>query len=99
MAHMGVSWDRADKSPFSRKTGFEKVRTRLKASLAHPMEEPGLFVFEDCRHFIRTVPTLPRDKREVDDIDSNAEDHVYDETRYKIFTVRHQLRQVKITGI
>lgn len=51
-----------------------------------PMEEPGLFVFETCRHFIRTVPVLPRDPKKVDDVDSKAEDHVYDDTRYEIMT-------------
>lgn len=51
-----------------------------------PMEEPGLFVFDTCRHFIRTVPTLPRDQKKLDDVDTAAEDHVYDESRYAIMT-------------
>jgi hypothetical protein len=57
-----------------------------KAQLKSPMDEPGLFVFDTCRHFIRTVPTLPRDQRKADDVDSTAEDHIYDETRYEIMT-------------
>jgi hypothetical protein len=39
-------------------------------------------VFNNCRQFIRTVPALPRDEVDMDDVDSRAEDHVGDETRY-----------------
>jgi hypothetical protein len=39
-------------------------------------------VTETCRHFIRTVPVLPRDEDKPDDVDTDAEDHVADEVRY-----------------
>ena len=51
-----------------------------------PMEEPGMFIFDTCRHFIRTVPVLPRDAKKPEDVDSDTEDHIYDETRYEIMT-------------
>lgn len=80
----GIYFLPADKRPGSRVSGWEQMRKRFKASLQSPMEEPGLFVFETCRSFIRTVPTLPRDERNLDDINTNAEDHIADETRYQI---------------
>ena len=83
MAARGVRWERADKSPGSRKAGAEEVRTRLKAGLSHPMEEPGLFVFDHCREWLRTVPVIPRSDRNPDDVDTEAEDHHWDETRYR----------------
>lgn len=83
MGRVGVRWVRADKSPGSRKIGLESLRKRLKAALVWPMEEPGLLIFDTCTHFIRTVPVLPRDERKPDDVDSDAEDHVYDEARYR----------------
>ena len=86
MASAGVRWTVSDKRPGSRKTGLEALRKLLKASLQSPVEEPGLFIFDTCTHFIRTVPTLPRDQRDTDDVDSKAEDHVYDEVRYRIMT-------------
>ena len=70
MAKHGVKWVTADKSPGSRKTGAEKLRARLTASQQFPMEEPGIFIFEDCRQWIRCVPVLPRDPRDTDDVDS-----------------------------
>jgi hypothetical protein len=89
MARAGVRWERADKSPGSRVNGLERIRRHLSAGLKSPMEEPGLFVFDTCRHFIRTVPVLPRDDKKWDDIDTAAEDHAYDETRYRVLAVKH----------
>ena len=88
MAKLGVRWTRSDKSPGSRRTGWEALRKRLKACLAQTMEDPGLFVFNVCRHFLRTVPTLPRDSTKTDDVDTRAEDHVGDEVRYRCLAVR-----------
>jgi hypothetical protein len=84
MARAGVRWIAAETGPGSRVNGLERVRARLKASLATPMEEPGLFFFDTCRHAIRTLPVLPRDSRKPDDVDTDAEDHLYDETRYRV---------------
>ena len=41
-----------------------------------------LYVFENCRDFIRTIPALAYDDKKVEDIDTAGEDHIYDETRY-----------------
>lgn len=43
---------------------------------------PMLYVFDTCRHFIRTVPNLVYDETDVEDIDTDGEDHIYDELRY-----------------
>jgi hypothetical protein len=80
----------ADKRPGSRKNGLGVVRRMLQAALAEHMEEPGLFVFETCTDgFIRTVPVVPRDDNDPDDVDSDAEDHAFDETRYRVTAPRH----------
>jgi hypothetical protein len=84
MESRGVEWERADKSPGSRKTGWERTRKYLKACHQFPMEQPGLFVFKHCTHFIRTVPILPRSERDRDDVNTEAEDHAGDNTRYRV---------------
>lgn len=84
MEKAGVSWEHSYKVPGSRKQGLEILRLRLKEALKPNPEEPCLYIFENCRHFIRTVPVLPRDENDPDDVDSEAEDHVYDETRYRL---------------
>lgn len=44
--------------------------------------KPMLYVFNTCRHFIRTIPALVYDQTDVEDVDTNGEDHIYDELRY-----------------
>lgn len=96
MRKHGIKFVPADKSSGSRRNGWEAIRKRLKAMLpvehpAHlvpprpsgtPRESPGLVVFDVCDQWIRTVPVLPRDKKDPDDVDTDAEDHAADETRY-----------------
>lgn len=84
MAERGVSWLKADKSPGSRKQGWQRLRRFLKASQTAPMEEPGLFIFASCPQWVRTVPVLPRYERDRDDVDPKAEDHAGDATRYRL---------------
>lgn len=88
----GVQWTPADKRPGSRKTGWEQLRVALGNALppktGGPREEPGLFVFSTCEHFQRTVPVLPRDSKDPEDVDTDAEDHIADETRYRIRSMR-----------
>ena len=43
---------------------------------------PMLYVFNTCKHFIRTVPALVYDETDVEDVDTDGEDHIYDELRY-----------------
>ena len=43
---------------------------------------PMLYVFNTCRNFIRTVPNLVYDDKNVEDINTDGEDHIYDELRY-----------------
>lgn len=43
---------------------------------------PGIYIFNTCEDFIRTVPTLPYSLTRPEDVDSDAEDHVFDECRY-----------------
>ena len=43
---------------------------------------PAFQVFRTCKHFIRTIPSLVYSQTDVEDIDTTAEDHIYDECRY-----------------
>jgi len=63
----------------SRLAGKAQVHERLRFD---PEGKPRLQVFSTCRDFIRTLPSLPYSLRQVEDVDSEAEDHIYDETRY-----------------
>ena len=60
---------------------------------------PMLYVFENCRAFIRTVPALLYSQTAPEDVDTSQEDHVADESRYFCMTrpiapVRAEAREV-----
>ena len=68
----------------------------MSESLKDEPENPGLWVFNTCSDWIRTVPTLMRDDKNVEDIDTTSEDHIADETRYVCQTVRAPLRTTEL---
>lgn len=70
-AENGVAWDRADND---RIMGKMQIHTRLK--------EGKLKIFSNCTHLIRTLPALIYDKKRVEDVDTQQEDHAYDSLRY-----------------
>ena len=41
-----------------------------------------MYIFRNCREFIRTIPLMQYDANKVEDLDSDLEDHIADETRY-----------------
>lgn len=85
MEAAGVKWLPADKGPNSRTQGWEMVRQYLQRSADPGRHRPAMFVVgEACPNFLRTFPTLPRDDDNLDDVDTDAEDHTGDEVRYRI---------------
>ena len=48
--------------------------------------EPRLRIFNNCKHLIRTLPTLPLSKTNPEDVDTKADDHAYDALRYMCMT-------------
>lgn len=95
LADGGARFETPDKSSGSRRAGWQLFRDRLTASAQDPMESPGVFVFDNCKDFIRTVPVLPRSEREPDDVDTNAEDHIADETRYRLLHKRAEAAWIR----
>ncbi len=43
---------------------------------------PRAYVFKNCNHFIRTIPNLVYDTKNVEDVNTSQEDHDYDAMRY-----------------
>lgn len=67
-----------DKGDHARISGKMQLHHRLAMSDGIPM----LYVFSTCKHFIRTVPALVYDETDVEDINTEGEDHIYDQCRY-----------------
>jgi len=72
----GIVLRRADNS---RLVGYVEVRQRIAGDEDGPM----LYVTKNCHDgFWRTMPDLVMDKNHPEDVDTDNEDHVYDEVRY-----------------
>ncbi|MBP8306375.1 MAG: phage terminase large subunit [Burkholderiaceae bacterium] len=84
---VGVYFDPAKKS--DRISGWQLMR-RLLADAGKP-DVPGLYVSRACEYFWATVPTLARDQKRIEDVDSSGPDHAADACRYGI------LRQARET--
>ena len=80
MIQEGCRWRPSDRSPRSRIAGKLEIHKRLK--LNEDTGYPTLFVFDNCVNLIRTLPMLPTDKNNPEDVDTHAEDHAYDALRY-----------------
>ena len=79
MARAGVIFRRGDNK---RVPGWEECRTRLLGN----EDGPQFYVTENCTYFIRTVPTLERDERNWEDIETESIDHIADEWRYVLMS-------------
>lgn len=81
MAIHGCQWRRADNK---RIAGAEAVRNRLAGFVAPDgvTSIPMLYFLDACEDSIRTIPVLQHDEDTPEDLDTDAEDHAYDEVRY-----------------
>lgn len=82
MRDNGVTWKPSDKGAGSRKVGLQLFRDRLEAATRG--EGPAIYFMSHCAAAIGTIPVLPRDEDDQDDVDTTAEDHPWDGTRYRV---------------
>jgi hypothetical protein len=79
----GVVFNKGDNT---RMAGKMQVHERLRFDESG---KPMMYIFSTCQDWIRTVPNLPYSEKKPEDIDTDAEDHEYDATRY--FLMDHPL--------
>jgi len=64
------------KADSTRDLKIRAFRERLKVPVN---DRPMLQVYAACKQFIRTIPTLIMDEHNPEDLDTDGEDHIYDE--------------------
>jgi hypothetical protein len=86
----GISWLKADND---RILGKQQVHAHLA------LDDKGqaqFHVFNDCDHWWRTMFLIHEDAKNIEDVDTEQEDHIYDTTRYfmmfKPIQPRHKLK-------
>ena len=80
----GIFFERGDNK---RIPGWMQCQYRLQFD---ERGRPGFQVFNTCKEFIRTIPTLQYDEHRAEDLDSRGEDHAADEWRY--MAMRFQIK-------
>lgn len=66
----------------SRLHGWERMKILLGD--AGKPDKAGLYISRKCEYFWSTVPSLPRDQKHPDDVDTRAPDHGADAARYRV---------------
>ena len=84
MISVGCRWRPADRSKGSRVAGKNELHRRLQVDKV--TEQPGITIFNTCTNLIAQLPIIPLDKTNSEDVDTRAEDHLYDALRYGIMT-------------
>jgi hypothetical protein len=84
MIREGCKWRPSDRSPRSRIAG--KLELHKQFTLDKDTNQPRLKIFSNCVNLIRTLPMLPIDRNNPEDVDTDAEDHAYDALRYGVMS-------------
>jgi len=80
----GCRFRPSDRSPGSRVAGKIELHKRLMVD--EETGEPSLKILNNCRNLISQIAALPVDSRNPEDVDTKAEDHLYDALRYMIMS-------------
>jgi hypothetical protein len=80
----GCRWRPSDRSKGSRVAGKNELHRRLQVD--EFTDEPRIVFFSTCTNVIAQLPSIPLDKTNPEDVDTKAEDHLYDAIRYGIMT-------------
>ena len=84
MNSKGCRWRPSDRSKGSRVAGKNEIHRRLQVD--EYTGEPRIVFFNTCTNVISQLPSLPLDKNNPEDVDTNSEDHLYDALRYGIMS-------------
>lgn len=87
MAKAGVYWSPGDN---------HRIAGKMQYHYRMAFDEHGrsmFYVFRNCREFMRTIPNLVYDEKNVEDVDTTQEDHIYDECRYVLMSRTIALRK------
>lgn len=99
MLTAGVPWLRGDND---RMNGLQEVYSRFDAYKTDGEKKPMFYIFSNCTEAIKQIPLLVHDERKPEDVDTEQEDHIYDEIRYACMsrpmkTIRPKLLRERIS--
>ena len=87
-----------EQNVFFSKSDKNRLPGKMQCHYRLSFDEDGLpmfYVFNTCKSFIRTIPTLLYSETDPEDVDTSMEDHIYDSWRY-ICQERKILPRIKV---
>jgi hypothetical protein len=98
MKRAGCRWKPAMKGPGSRVLRVKAIHDLLEPLKNDPLKRPGMVIFRNCKNLIRTLPALPKDETNSEDIDTDAEDHAFDALTYGLQFKPSTATMQKVSG-
>lgn len=99
MNRLGCDWRESIKGPGSRRLRVKRLHDLLAPIPNDPHKRPGIVFFKGFTpNLTRTIPALPRDPGDSEDVDTEAEDHPFDALTYGLQWRSMGVRHAKISG-
>jgi hypothetical protein len=96
---MGCRFKACEKWPGSRVDRVRHFHLMMSTNPTCPRKLPRLRFFHWCKRAIETIPALPRDPHDIEDVDTDAEDHAFDSVSYGLMWKRPANKKTKVVGI
>lgn len=82
LVKLGIKFKPCEKWDGSRVHRAQNLAVELSPAENDPDKVPRLRFFNCCPQAIKTIATIPRDAKKIEDVDTDFEDHAYDSVTY-----------------
>lgn len=95
---LGCRFKPCEKWPGSRVDRVRHFHQMMSRNPLDPRGFPRLRFFRWCHQAIDTIPALPRDPHDIEDVDTDAEDHAFDAVTYGLMWKRPATKRMEVVG-
>ena len=99
MSDQGVNWIPSNKRPGSRVLGLGILNAMIFEAINENPETPCFYVMDNCVNTIDQLPALEVSQKNVEDVDTDIEDHIYDVVRYIVLHSAREVSTTKVIGL
>lgn len=93
-----ITFEKSNKSPGSRVLGLGVVRAFIFNAIFFRHEKPGLYITTHCVNGYSQLCDLQLDEKNVEDVDTEGNDHSWDVLRYLALNKQNEITTVGVDG-